>query len=48
MDAELIVETPRKLIFDEAENVIMNERTEVEENADKVVYPTTMADDDSE
>ena len=48
LDAELIVETPRKLIFDEAENVIMNERTEVEENADKVVYPTTMADDDSE
>lgn len=48
LDAELIVETPRKLIFDEAENVIMNKRTEVEENADKVVYPTTMADDDSE
>nr|WP_176974132.1 MaoC/PaaZ C-terminal domain-containing protein [Trichococcus collinsii] len=48
LDAELIVETPRKLIFDEEENVIMNERTEVEEAIDSGADSISMTADDSE
>jgi hypothetical protein len=48
LDAELIVETPRKLIFDEEENVIMNERTEAEEAIDSGADSVSMTEDDSE
>ena len=48
LDAELIVETPRKLIFDEEENVVMSEQTEVGEAVVSEVDSATSTADDSE
>nr|WP_204243743.1 MaoC/PaaZ C-terminal domain-containing protein [Trichococcus ilyis] len=48
LDAELIVETPRKLVFDEEENMIGDDQKEDDATVDTGANPTSKTESESE